>query len=231
MMTNNLETIWLIRFILFFAIIFVVFALLRYFSIYQREKKHHSRFKIILLAESFSWLIFSLYFLYHFFIQVPVFTIIVLVLMILMSMFVWKDLLSGYIIKYQGCLFPGTRLLLDGEEWKVSKIGYLQSTLLNDSGVESIVPNQRLFAEKIGIINNARKDLKLEIEIDKEKLDQLGGWEVLSTQIMASPWATPKQKARLSDKGDGRYLLECWAFNPESKARYKAFIEKMLAGK
>lgn len=230
MMVTNLETSWLIRFFLSFAIIFLVFALLRYFNFYRSDKKLLKRFKILLLVESISWLFFFLYFLYHFFIQIPMFTTIVLILMILMLIFIWKDLFSGYLLRLNGRFSPGTRLLIDNEEWNVSKIAYLHTTLLNDSGIEKIIPNKNLIAEQIGIINYVRQDLKLELILDKHKLDLAGGWEKLSTQIISTPWASPKQKPRLSDRGDGLYLLECWAFNPGSKARYKEFIESLLLG-
>lgn len=228
-MTHKLDIEWLLLFALSGLLIRSAFGLFRYFGLYKREALQHKKYRTFLLSETLVWTLFILYFLYQFFLRSPYFSTIVLVLIILLLGFIWKDLFSGYLMKLSPDFYPGTRIYFDQKEWNMGKVNYLSTLLTSEQGRKSRIPNRKLIQEKVDFIAHTQEELKIQIPLDAKVIKQYGSWEKLESLLTASPWASAVKHPELQDQGNGMFLLECWAFNGKSKRAYREYIESQLS--
>ncbi len=205
----------ILAFILVGLVVAIVFRLLRRISQASvvRELLRKSSKKVLPSLELVAWVVYAfrgahVFFGDHLFLDTIV-AVMVVFLLASLGWYVFRDFLSGVLIRAEKSLEPGQVMRTSSVEGKISKLGSLSLELVNDAGEMVRIPYSRLNQDLITLPPKREDNLPHHLE-----MGLLPGYtpgemqKQLMKALLAMPWiVSPAPEVRVAKASGGQTML------------------------
>lgn len=226
------------QFLLFAGLIFIVFRLVKFLltviDIKIEKRKWINRY--LPLSEFVAWVVLIIHGISKFYIRFPLYSyalfVLLIVLTLIVSWFMFKDLIAGIIFKSNRNFTVNETISFNDLTGKIIRFESRTLVLETFSGKNIHVPYSGLLGSVVSKSNPAEKIMSKKILLDVPKDHSFSKLFVLIREdIMNLPWASVKKypQINLIEERSDSYHLEVIIFSIEEEYLYK--MEQYLKGK
>ena len=218
----------LIVFLVIGVLIIVFYRILYAFIIPSIERRKVKRFFAIWIfrLEIMTWAAFVVYFIYRFMLLSPLFTLVILILIVALGWKFWKDIFSGVILKIENKIKPGDSISIAGESGTVEEMSSRNVSIKGSHEELIVIPYSDIGGYKI--IREQGRDNVLRFRLSKANIKSIGGDQALKKLIMSCPWASPRHTPEITSFDDTQAEVTAWAMDPEVKDRLREYVLRAI---
>lgn len=191
--------------------------------------------KFLVAAEISAWLVYVVWALFYWLSAKSYFPYLiyslVVVLVLLFSWFILKDIIAGIVFRFQGSHDPGSQFSVKEISGRIRKIGLTHLYILDDAGAVVRIPYSRLSSRIISETRgtedaHTRISFTIGIPSDGDNIP-----EQIRHILLNCPWISPRSEPviRIVRKNEGQYEIDVLA-NLAGKDRL-TYVEKYLKRK